>query len=274
MKDEMEDYLWDGSGEPDPEVERLEALLGRFRGDAPAPVMPTVPLVPQRPRRPYVPALVAAAALVVVGFGSGLWMTLGVKSPVGPTPGPGPEKVAIGTVAPDSKVNPGVAAPTPSTPDVARVKHESRAPRRRTVPAHSETAKADVEPTTVARHTAPRPLFDYDTASHIEQTELLLRTFMNTKVEAGQPATEIAYDRKRSRELLDRNVILRLGAEAKRNFPTEDILGSVEPYLLDIANLQENASPGEVRAIQERLQKREIVEDLQIYAMNGPKMGF
>ena len=26
-----DDYLWDKSGEPDPEVERLEKLLGEFR---------------------------------------------------------------------------------------------------------------------------------------------------------------------------------------------------------------------------------------------------
>lgn len=30
-----DDYLWDRSGEPDPEVERLEKLLGRYRHDAP-----------------------------------------------------------------------------------------------------------------------------------------------------------------------------------------------------------------------------------------------
>jgi len=33
MKDE---YLWDGSGEPDPEVQKLENLLGRYRHDQPA----------------------------------------------------------------------------------------------------------------------------------------------------------------------------------------------------------------------------------------------
>jgi len=33
-----DDYLWDGSGEPDPEVQRLEALLGRFHHDRPAPL--------------------------------------------------------------------------------------------------------------------------------------------------------------------------------------------------------------------------------------------
>jgi hypothetical protein len=34
MKD---DYLWDGSGEPDPEIQRLESVLGRFRHRRPAP---------------------------------------------------------------------------------------------------------------------------------------------------------------------------------------------------------------------------------------------
>src|SRR5206468_5838147 len=34
MKD---DYLWDGSGEPDPEVQKLEKVLGRYRHDRSAP---------------------------------------------------------------------------------------------------------------------------------------------------------------------------------------------------------------------------------------------
>jgi hypothetical protein len=34
MKD---DYLWDGSGEPDPEVQKLETALGRFRHNQPTP---------------------------------------------------------------------------------------------------------------------------------------------------------------------------------------------------------------------------------------------
>lgn len=34
MKD---DYLWDGSGEPDPEVQKLEKVLGLYRHDRPAP---------------------------------------------------------------------------------------------------------------------------------------------------------------------------------------------------------------------------------------------
>jgi|HubBroStandDraft_2_1064218.scaffolds.fasta_scaffold13469_2 hypothetical protein len=36
------DYLWDGSGEPDPEIQQLEVLLGEFRHDRPAPSFPEI----------------------------------------------------------------------------------------------------------------------------------------------------------------------------------------------------------------------------------------
>ena len=60
------DYLWDGSGEPDPEVQRLERLLSGFRSDHTAPEL--------RPRpRPRWSAIAAAAALVAAGA----WLTAG-----------------------------------------------------------------------------------------------------------------------------------------------------------------------------------------------------
>jgi|SRR5579859_309981 len=46
MKD---DYLWDGSGEPDPEVQKLENVLGRYRHDQPAPAFDQ--LADERPAR-------------------------------------------------------------------------------------------------------------------------------------------------------------------------------------------------------------------------------
>src|SRR6266566_1531411 len=39
MKD---DYLWDGSGEPDPQVQKLETVLGRYRHNQPAPAFDQV----------------------------------------------------------------------------------------------------------------------------------------------------------------------------------------------------------------------------------------
>ena len=69
-----DDYLWDRSGEPDPEVERLENLLGGFRHNRPAPKFPQIE--PQRKRvwslawwasGPRLVAVAAAFALVVAG---------------------------------------------------------------------------------------------------------------------------------------------------------------------------------------------------------------
>ena len=76
MKD---DYLWDGSGEPDPEVQKLENLLGRYRHDQPAPAPAVEQLVdqlavrqPVRRRWSFLLSrlsfqLVAAAAVVLIG---------------------------------------------------------------------------------------------------------------------------------------------------------------------------------------------------------------
>ena len=61
-----DDYLWDRSGQPDPEVQRLEQLLGRFKHDAPLKVVPH--------RRRW-PRILAAAALLVVVAGIG-WLAI------------------------------------------------------------------------------------------------------------------------------------------------------------------------------------------------------
>ena len=55
-------YLWDGSGPADPEVERLEVLLGRFRHDGPAPAWER--------RRPGMRVLAVAAVLALAAAGA------------------------------------------------------------------------------------------------------------------------------------------------------------------------------------------------------------
>jgi len=71
-----DNYLWDGSGEPDPEIQRLEGLLGKFRHDRPAPVFPEI--VRERRWRFFpwrmqlfptlTTAVVALAAVAIVTF--------------------------------------------------------------------------------------------------------------------------------------------------------------------------------------------------------------
>jgi hypothetical protein len=71
------DYLWDGSGEPDLEIQRLEGLLGKFRHDRLAPALPEVvadrswKYFPWRVR--LFPALATAAAVVAASVGALLW---------------------------------------------------------------------------------------------------------------------------------------------------------------------------------------------------------
>jgi hypothetical protein len=45
-----DDYLWDGSGEPDPEIQKLESALGRLRHHGPAPEFPMPQPEPGRRR--------------------------------------------------------------------------------------------------------------------------------------------------------------------------------------------------------------------------------
>lgn len=59
-----DDYLWDRSGEPDPDIARLEHLLGRYRHDAPL-------RRPHRHRRVW--WLAAAAAIVLASLALFAW---------------------------------------------------------------------------------------------------------------------------------------------------------------------------------------------------------
>ena len=63
------DYLWDRSGEPDVEVQRLEVLLGQLRHDRPTPALPQIErerLWNFIPRIRLFPALATATAAVVL----------------------------------------------------------------------------------------------------------------------------------------------------------------------------------------------------------------
>jgi ferric-dicitrate binding protein FerR (iron transport regulator) len=61
------DYLFDGSGEPDTEVQQLEALLGRYRSSAPMPDFRRVAMMRPHPRWPFA---IAAALLLVAIIGA------------------------------------------------------------------------------------------------------------------------------------------------------------------------------------------------------------
>lgn len=269
MKD---DYLWNGSGEPDPEVEQLEKLLGGYRYQA----RPLDARFEQQlsPRRNFFWVKYAAAAAIILMALVGAWLLV---------PGnlPASELQAIAEV-PELLPLPGdglVDLPDLDKPSTAPVVVAPPAARRNVAPVHNQKHAPQPEPDVIdhtpATTTTPmagelalaspisNPFVDAETARHIERAQVLLRSFRNTE---GGTEFDLAYERQSSRRLLASNVLLRRDAEARRNLPMEDLLGSLEPFLLDIANLPDAPTGDDVRVIKARMEKKEIITALQVYS--------
>jgi hypothetical protein len=58
-----------------------------------------------------------------------------------------------------------------------------------------------------------------DTATHIEQSKLLLRSIKNVAIADNDDEIDVTYDKALSRRLLNENVVLRRDAEMKAKFP-------------------------------------------------------
>jgi len=110
---------------------------------------------------------------------------------------------------------------------------------------------------------------EQDTAKHIEQSKMLLRSIKNVQIPDTDDEIDVTYDKALSRRLLNENVVLRRDAEMKAKFPTKTLLADLEPFLIDIANLPDRARPEDVRVIKERVQKTEIVAALLDYQDHG-----
>src|SRR5438034_4501526 len=68
------DYLWDRTGEPDSEIQRLEEILGDLRYQPHPLAIPTQPHTARH--RMFLPTLAIAAAIVMMVVAAGLWFAL------------------------------------------------------------------------------------------------------------------------------------------------------------------------------------------------------
>lgn len=77
-----EDYLWDKSGEPDPQIQELEEILAPLRYQ-PKPIeLPEEPAIKRT--RNYVPLLAIAATVLIALFAGGVWLTLREEQTIPP----------------------------------------------------------------------------------------------------------------------------------------------------------------------------------------------
>ena len=97
-----DDYLWDKSGPPDPEIKQLEEILGTLR------YQPKPFEVPAPRRRSYFPLLAIAATLLIALVAGGIWLRVRTRDEVPPQQAAVPEKTPIIAPAVDEKT-----APTP-----------------------------------------------------------------------------------------------------------------------------------------------------------------
>lgn len=103
-----EDYLWDKSGQPDPQIQELEEILGTLRYQPKPLVIPRDLAVSGR--RNYFPLLAIAATVLLGLLAAGVWVQVRTTSKSQPqeakVPLPVEEKTSSGELA--------TASPTPA----------------------------------------------------------------------------------------------------------------------------------------------------------------
>ena len=114
----------------------------------------------------------------------------------------------------------------------------------------------------------PAPIRSADsqtmTAMHFEKSETLLLAFRNVRLKEPGAATEIGYERKRAQQLVYQNMMLRREADAAGDVQSSSLLESLEPILIDIANLPDRPDENAVRVIRQRVERKNIVPLLRV----------
>ncbi len=106
--------------------------------------------------------------------------------------------------------------------------------------------------------------FDFEIARHADRAQLLLRSFRNVRLPANTRSLDVSYEKENARKLLYQNIALRRDAATRGDQPATEVLNTLEPILLDIANLPNRARARDVRSIEQRMEKKEIVATLQV----------
>jgi hypothetical protein len=110
-----DDYLWDKTGQPDPEIQQLEEILGTLRYQ-PKPLDVPRDLVVRR-RRSYIPLLAIAASLLLALLAGGIWLRARSHADI-------PQQALVETPKPEPTGT--KSAPNPPVVVANNVKHRHR----------------------------------------------------------------------------------------------------------------------------------------------------
>jgi transcription initiation factor TFIIIB Brf1 subunit/transcription initiation factor TFIIB len=102
------------------------------------------------------------------------------------------------------------------------------------------------------------------TAMHFEKSETLLLAFRNVRLDEPGSAKEVGHERKRAQQLVLQNMMLRREADAAGDVQISSLLESLEPILIDIANLPDRPDESAVRTIRQRVERKNIVPLLRV----------
>ena len=175
-----------------------------------------------------------------------------------PSPAPSPVVSPTPTPEPDKQQSP--------EPDKPQTPREQPKPVRR--PSAREPKPGEQFATIPKPNRIPEPVRPADsqtmTALHFEKAETLLRAFRNVQLDDPDAATEVDYERKRAKQLVYQNMMLRREADASGDVQIASLLENLEPILLDIANLPASPDEAAVRVIRERVERKNIVALLQV----------
>jgi hypothetical protein len=163
---------------------------------------------------------------------------------------------------PEPKASPEPAKENAPAPNKAEETSPRRAPKRPIVrepkPGEQFASIPDI----------PQPVRSADaqtmTAMHFEKSETLLRAFRNARLDEPGGAAEVSHERKRAQQLIVQNMMLRREADAAGDVQISSLLESLEPILIDIANLPDKPDQDAVRVIRQRVERKNIVPLLRV----------
>jgi hypothetical protein len=207
-------------------------------------------------------AAVALASIAIVALIIG-WKIVGSRVDQGPVqvayqspiPASSPEAKPSPTVEPQQKPESPQQQPAPRPRRPAPVREPKPGEQFAVIP-------KSVQPVAPER-TRPADAQTM-TALHFEKAETLLRAFRNVQLDEPGAAAEVRYERTRAKQMVYQNMMLRREADASGDVQVASLLDSLEPILLDIANLPDKPDNDTVRVIRERVQRKNIVALLQV----------